>query len=404
MRVLFLSSVYDSYWRSLWRARAFGWDSTWREQYDALRTDFFSFYGSYPYYLSQLGYECAEVFFNVEPLQRAWAREQGIPFDPETYRQELPLEVVRQFRPDIVFIVGAEHGSNWIGRVRDAIGSHVKFVRWCGTRVQVSSLRSFDLVLTSARTYERMYRELSVNVRHLPFAFDPRVLDGLDTRGVRDVALSFVGSLNLTDGFHRGRMRIIAELLEEGILSTYVLVRPLSTKYKAYLRVNRLGWKAMRLVMVPATVVSSLPVIGRHLEAGGAIDVAMLERILEGNRGARFGMEMYRTLARSRATLNTHLDEVGDSIGNIRMFEATGVGACMLTDWKSDLGDYFDIDDEVVAYRSTAEAIDKGRWLAANPIDCERIGLAAQKRVLRCHSYATRAASLDGYFRELVKT
>ena len=37
---------------------------------------------------------------------------------------------------------------------------------------------------------------------------------------------------------------------------------------------------------------------------------------------------------------------------NMRLYEATGVGALLVTDWKENLGEMFEPGKEVVAYRS----------------------------------------------------
>ena len=43
----------------------------------------------------------------------------------------------------------------------------------------------------------------------------------------------------------------------------------------------------------------------------------------------------------------------------MRLFEATGSGACLVTDWKENLGELFEPDVEVVTYRSVAECVKK---------------------------------------------
>ncbi len=50
---------------------------------------------------------------------------------------------------------------------------------------------------------------------------------------------------------------------------------------------------------------------------------------------------MYQVLRRSRITLNSHIDLAGREAGNMRLFEATGVGAFLLTDFKDNLHTLF---------------------------------------------------------------
>jgi spore maturation protein CgeB len=112
---------------------------------------------------------------------------------------------------------------------------------------------------------------------------------------------------------------------------------------------------------------------------------------------------MYQVLCDSHATLNVHADSSPRFASNMRLFEATGVGACLVTDWKQNLGDLFQIDREIVTYRSVEELEEKLRWLASAPAEREAIGQAGRKRVLREHTYARRAERLDGLIREAIR-
>ncbi|MFC7702433.1 hypothetical protein ACFQX9_37905 [Bradyrhizobium sp. GCM10028915] len=47
-----------------------------------------------------------------------------------------------------------------------------------------------------------------------------------------------------------------------------------------------------------------------------------------------WGVEIYQALRSSRITLNSHIDMASREAGNGRLFEATGVGTFLLTDYK----------------------------------------------------------------------
>ena len=66
----------------------------------------------------------------------------------------------------------------------------------------------------------------------------------------------------------------------------------------------------------------------------------------------------------------------------MRLFEATGVGCCLLTDHKSDICSIFEPDVEIVTYSSAEEAISKAKYLIADPKSTQKIALAGQKRTL----------------------
>jgi spore maturation protein CgeB len=98
--------------------------------------------------------------------------------------------------------------------------------------------------------------------------------------------------------------------------------------------------------------------------------------------------------------LNTHIDASAHSASNMRLYEATGVGSCLLTDWKNNLADLFEPGTEVVTYRSAAECIDKARYLLAHDEQRQRIAAAGQARTLRDHTVAQRVAQLHDLISE----
>jgi len=63
---------------------------------------------------------------------------------------------------------------------------------------------------------------------------------------------------------------------------------------------------------------------------------------------------MYQVLRDSLLTLNHHGD-VGPYANNLRLFEATGVGTLLITDWKENLAEMFEPGKEVIVYRTPEE-------------------------------------------------
>jgi spore maturation protein CgeB len=99
-------------------------------------------------------------------------------------------------------------------------------------------------------------------------------------------------------------------------------------------------------------------------------------------------------------TLNCHgaIDVCGHAstsiANNLRLYEATGVGTCLVTDWKENLPELFEPGQEVVAYRSIEECIEKVRHLLSHESERARIAAAGQARTLREHTYQRRMEEL----------
>ena len=99
-------------------------------------------------------------------------------------------------------------------------------------------------------------------------------------------------------------------------------------------------------------------------------------------------------------TLNNHIDLSSGFANNMRLFEATGVGTCLLTDWKPNLHELFEPDLEVVTYRSAEEAVEKARYLLTHYRERQEIASAGQKRTLSTYTYDHRAQELDRLIRK----
>ena len=62
--------------------------------------------------------------------------------------------------------------------------------------------------------------------------------------------------------------------------------------------------------------------------------------------GQAWGRQMYQVLLRSKIVLNHHGD-IAPYANNLRLFEATGMGALLLTDWKENLEEMFEPGKEI---------------------------------------------------------
>ena len=79
----------------------------------------------------------------------------------------------------------------------------------------------------------------------------------------------------------------------------------------------------------------------------------------------------------------------------MRLFEATGVGTCLLTDPGNNMADIFEEDREVVTYSSTDECVEKVEYLLGHEDVRREIAAAGQARTLKDHSVLQRCRQLD---------
>jgi len=73
-----------------------------------------------------------------------------------------------------------------------------------------------------------------------------------------------------------------------------------------------------------------------------------------------------------------------------RMFEIPGAGALMITQHHDGLEEFYDIDKEIVTFRTVEEFSEKAKNLLKNPERLEKIAAAGHKRWLAEHDSKVR--------------
>lgn len=118
--------------------------------------------------------------------------------------------------------------------------------------------------------------------------------------------------------------------------------------------------------------------------------------------GEAWGREMTEVLERSKVTVNRHGNAPGGEAANMRLYEATGAGAALVTDRRKFIEEIFEPEVEVVLYDSPEDAAEKiGLLLGAEQLR-EKIALAGRKKTLSSHTIEQRAQVLNGFLRDLL--
>ena len=146
---------------------------------------------------------------------------------------------------------------------------------------------------------------------------------------------------------------------------------------------------------VKEDILSSLPIVGKICKRRQSplflVNIDLYRRL----RPPVFGIEMFDTLFHSDVVLNIHADSSPEFASNMRLYEATGVGSCLLTDNKKNMEDLFTPGKEVVTYDSVQDCIEKATWLMEHPSERKKIAEAGKQRCLLEHTYDNRAVEFD---------
>ncbi|HEX8282419.1 MAG TPA: glycosyltransferase [Pyrinomonadaceae bacterium] len=392
MRLLKIGVYYPTYLEQFYARRPGLAAEPYAAQHAALIADCFGSSDFWTRALSRLGYETCDLVANAEPLQKAWAAERGLAFDEAGWLFRITEAQVRDFRPDVLLVADySTVTADFLRRLREACPSLRLVLGWCGAPYHDGSVfRECDVVLSCVPELVEHFREEGHRSRHVNHAFEPRVLEKLGAPTEPAADFVFLGSVIKSDRFHLEREKILLRLVEETGLQIWSETgpRPTPRRLSRLPLVGGVARRAARLLRGGARAAAPPP--------SPFVDARIARRA----RPPLFGLEMFRQLRDSRVALNTHIDISPVNASNMRLFEATGVGACLLTDWKANLHELFEPDAEVVAYRDADECVERVKYLLGHDDARRRIAAAGQRRTLRDHTFAARAALIDAVVRE----
>jgi spore maturation protein CgeB len=388
MRILVLNADYPRFLAWFYRRQPGLENTSYAAQMAARNASLFGVADFYSRNFAALGHAAAEIHVNNPWLQSAWARERGVAVEPpgpvdgagqrplpgwlqhavkpikpllrplarkvglsprlDAQAEKILLAQIEDFRPDLVLNQDIfQVGTRLIRRIK-AIGNPILIGQVGIEPSRGEDWKAYDLMISQLPRVVQRFRTLGIRseVNHL--AFEPAILDSLPEAPAADIDISFVGTVSVE---HQQRI---------------ALLEAVAARYDLKLWGNR-----------PQT-----------LPATSALHHCF--------QGEVWGAEMYQVLRRSRITLNSHIDLAGKEAGNMRLFEATGVGTFLLTDFKDNLDTLFAPDREVATWRSPDDCLAAiGRYNNDENGRAE-IARAGQARTMAQHTYRHRVGEILG--------
>jgi spore maturation protein CgeB len=369
MRFLLLSTDYPEFLDWHYRQHPGLERRPYAEQAQARAASQFNLADFYSRNLHGLGHEAWDIDVNNEFMQKAWARQEGrrvkgegrwrlrlrrgfVPW-PTRQNDDWVYDIlgaqIKSYRPDVLL-------THWIGLdpvfvremkpyVRLMVGSHSSPLRG------EQDLSVYDLMLSVVDNFVAYFRSRGLKSERLRLGFEPAVLAGTNVPE-RLIPISFVGRVT---GDHASRQRWL----------DYVCER--------------------------------LPV---EIWAPSLDGVSTDSPVTRLHRGPAWGARMFEVMRKSQLTLNHHIDVAEEFAGNVRLFEATGCGALLVTDWKKNLHEMFEPGKEVAAYRTPEECVEMVNYYLTHDTERQVIAQAGQQRTLRNHTFRNRMQELVSIVRK----
>jgi len=312
--------------------------------------------------LMKLGYEAKEVIANCELLQRQWAKENGIklaetkpkwavrmrrglipwPHRIQSNRwvYDILASQVKQYLPDVLYIQDMNYiSADFLREMRDYVKLIIGQIAY--PIVRGADFSEYDLILSSFPHFIEQFRKDGLTSEYFNLAFEPRVLSQLKKQGTHYQTV-FVGGLSAA---HVDRIRLLEKIASSQTLDVW-----------GY-GINKLDTES--------------PLRAIH-------------------HGSAWAIDMYNILYNSKIALNNHISVAENYANNMRLYEATGVGTLLITDYKDNLHTLFELDKEVVAYSSAEECIELIKYYLENEEERKAIARAGQERTLTEHTYYKR--------------
>jgi spore maturation protein CgeB len=376
IKLLKASSYYPGYLAWFYARHPQLRESSYAEQHAALMADGFALSDAWSRHLGgpQGGFAVTELVVNAEHMQKRWAQENGIVYREAHWLADIFLAQFRAVAPRILYAHAQEINPALRRACRDSAGGALYVMSYDGIGRHTPEVFSeTDLVITCLRSSADFYRAQGVDSHWMMFGFDPSVLESLD-RSLQSIPLSFIGGLQVRIG-HQERARTLDYIAARAPLECWISGLPSDKNlFRQWASFARYGdWRGF-IDFPPAALAA--------------------RRLREGNRGELFGVEMFSRLAASRMSLNVHIAAAGNQAANIRLFEATGVGSCLITDWKDNINDLFEPDHEIVVFRRPEEAVEKIHYLLEHESERAEIARRGQIKTLSVHNYAARLMEL----------
>jgi spore maturation protein CgeB len=359
--------------------------------------------------LRKHGIEMEVVVGNAPQLQQQWAIENGLTYAGENWKYEIVAAQIAKYRPDILFLTDYwNYPAEFITHIRSICPMIRAVIVWCGAPFRDSSIFSVsDLVLSCIPDLVDQFRSLGRNSELLDHAFEPRILERLNLDSDPLVEFVFLGSIVLRSQFHLERERLLSRLIDQVDIEIWSDLTRIGCCDRARLNAMSLAYDMVNLLRwngVSESLLDRLPVLNRVLKwkERPAIPRPVNRRLLSHTHPPLFGLKMFQKIHESKLVLNKHIDISARSSSNLRLYEVTGVGSCLITDWKKDIGRNFEPDKEIITYRTAEECLEKVSYLLDNEDKRREIALAGQRRTLRDHTFDQRAPQLISYIQSVV--
>ncbi len=397
MKILFLSKYYKNYLNYFYSTIKNDSNISYEILYNKIIKDRYFWSDYFKQELCTYGYFVEQLIIDAKLLQIKWAEEHNYSYSEDTWYSDIVIEQIGFYKPDILFIQdwAPELGPKFVSFVKETYPSIKMVVGYCGEgHPKPSYFKYHDLVISCAKDNVEFFKKNNLCAYHIYHAFSPEIHNQLTFDYEKEYDVGFIGRIYPQSIFHEKRALFLSDLSKISNFNIHGEIKSL--------KVYSLREKIINEIIYSFFQYFSLEIKKRSCiyKKNTEINLAV-EKLYRIQKEQFFGLKMFDLIRRYKILINYHTSPF--FAANLRMFEVTGMGTCLLTDWKENIKELFEPDVEVVTYRNCHEAKEKIDFLKRNPDILINISLAGQKRTLKDHTYKNRAFDLHNIFNSFLK-
>jgi hypothetical protein len=344
-----------------------------------------------------------------------WSQKLNVeylPHKPEFKILDLLTKIIGDYKPDIVYVTSPLKMPNHTLRNIKMASIKSKWLCYYGAKVYLPIKEAFgeyDMVVTGWKQIVDYLRKKNINTSYLPHFFDEETVNELESLDhlSKKYQITFAGAISHGgDEFNKRRMYLEAIAKKHRLTLFSMIPIGQDDHYKA----TKMKFQAYLYDIANNSLnpLSQLPYVKRYknISKRPNPNVFISKRLSKIAKPPVFGTDYYQVINNSRIFLNAYIEfdacdgTLGPLCGNIRTFEVTGTGTCLLTENASNIDEFFEPDSEVVTYSSKESVVSKVKFLLDNPRTREEIAQKGKARAMRDHTLKKRIPQL----REILKS
>lgn len=377
IRFLRISSIYPGFFKNIYSK--INENDTYEKILKNIFEEKYSVSNNISEELSKKNYECTEIIYNIKILQEKWLKQYG----NLNADEDIIFQQIKFYNPEVLFIGDVNLLSKkFINKVKSISKIKLILCFHCApfSKKNLDNLKLVDAIITCTEGYRKKIINLINNDAFLMQHAFKNIFE-INFYEERHIDVSFLGSLFLSNKLHVGRVDIIYNLIKN--------------YKKSYVAINFSKFFLLDFLMFIVNSIIKFKFLKNFSKFYKIIFIFLF------SKKPVFGKEMFKVLKNSKILINKHIEDT-EYAGNMRLFEGTGLGCLLITDYKRDLEKLFDIENEIILYNNHNQLFEKINYYLKDSKNRLKISKNGYKKTRSVHNYSSRINELDKFIQKKI--